>query len=283
MGRHIPGQPSILVQNMPGAGTLNATNHLFNAAAKDGSVFGSFSRSLPPQALLGRPNIRFDPRQFGWIGSPETVNRVCAVGAASKARSIDDVFTQEVLVGGIGAGMVPTFIPSLLNKLVGTRFRVVEGYGGTNAVFLAIERGEVDGVCMASSTLLGPRRQMIDSGALRILFSMEAKPMAALPNVPTMFSRLKSDRQRQLMAFINAALEYGRPFAAPPDVPPDRLAALRAAFRAMLDDADFLAEARQMKYQITYTSPEELKALTERLYATPPEIIAEAAALMPKD
>jgi tripartite-type tricarboxylate transporter receptor subunit TctC len=184
IARHIPGRPGIVVQNMAGAGTITATNHLFTVAPKDGTVFGSFSRSLPSQAVLNRANIRFDPRQFGWLGSPETVNRVCAVSAASKAKTIDDVFTQDVLVGGIGAGMVPTFLPTMLNKLMGTKFRVVEGYGSTNVVFLAIERGELDGICMASSTLLGPRYDLIETGALKILFSMEAKPMTALPNVP---------------------------------------------------------------------------------------------------
>jgi tripartite-type tricarboxylate transporter receptor subunit TctC len=160
---------------------------------------------------------------------------------------------------------------------------VIEGYRGTNAIFLAIERKELDGICMASSTLLGPRRDLIDKGALRILFSMEAKPMAALPNVPTMFGRLKDERERQIVSFINAALEYGRPFAAPPGVPAERLAALQAAFRAMLEDPEFLAEAKRMKYHITYTSPDDLKELTERLYATPREVLDEAAALMPKD
>src|SRR5262249_55338668 len=125
IGRHIPGRPSIIVQNMPGAGTLTAANYIFNVAARDGTIIGSFSRSLPSQAVLNRPNIRFDPRQFGWIGSPETINRVCAVGAASAARSIDDVFAREVLVGGMGATMVPSYMPTLLNRLLGTRFRVV--------------------------------------------------------------------------------------------------------------------------------------------------------------
>src|SRR5829696_9030702 len=103
MGRHIPGRPSIIVQNMPGAGTVIAANHVFNVAAKDGTVIGSFSRSLPSQALIGRPNIRFDPRRFGWIGSPESINRVCAVSKAAKAQSIDDLFKHELVVGGIGA------------------------------------------------------------------------------------------------------------------------------------------------------------------------------------
>jgi tripartite-type tricarboxylate transporter receptor subunit TctC len=280
--RHVPGSPSIIVQNMPGAGTLTATNHLFNVAPKDGTTFGSFSRNLPPQAVLGRPNYRFDPREFEWIGSPETVNRVCVVGEKSSVKAIDDVFAREVIMGGMGSGMVPTVVPTILNQLVGTRFRVVEGYAGTHAIFLAIDRGEVDGLCMASSTLLGPSRHLIDSGKLRVLFSMEAKPMTDLPNVPTMFSRLKTDEQRQTVSFLNAALDYGRPFAAPPGVPADRVAALRTAFAAMVKDPEFLTEAKKLGYVITYTSGEELKELTETLYRTPREVMERAAALLPK-
>jgi tripartite-type tricarboxylate transporter receptor subunit TctC len=283
MGRHVPGRPNLIVQNMPGAGTITAANYLFNLAPKDGTVFGSFSRSLPPQALLQRPNIKFDPRQFAWLGSSETANRVCAVSAAAKARTIDDVFVQEVLVGGTGAGMVPTFLPTFLNRLVGTRFRVIEGYGGAGAIFLAMERRELDGICMASSTLLGPRNDLLKSGAVHFLFSMEEKPMVAMPNVPTMFDRLTTARQRHIVSFINAGLEYGRPFAAPPGVPPERLAALQAAFRATLDDTDFLAEAHSLQYRVTYTSPEELQQTTERMYATPRTIIEEVAAVMPNE
>jgi tripartite-type tricarboxylate transporter receptor subunit TctC len=279
--RHLPGSPSIVVQNMPGAGTLAATNHLFNIAPRDGSTFGSISRNLPPQAVLGRANFRFDPRAFEWIGSPETVNRVCVVSGSSSVKSIDDVFTHEVLMGGMGSGMVPTVVPNILNQLVGTRFRVVEGYAGTNAIFLAIERGEVDGLCMASSTLLGPSRNLIESGKLRILFSMESKPMAALPHVPTMFTRLKTEKQRQIVSFLNAALEYGRPFAAPPGVPSERVTALRMAFASTLKDPAFLAEAEKLGYIITYTSGEELKQLSDSLYATPRDILEEAAALLP--
>ena len=283
MGRHVPGKPNIIVQNMPGAGTIAAANYLFNIAPKDGTVFGSFSRSLPPQAVLNRANIKFDPRQFGWLGSSEAANRICAVSAASKAKTIDDVFVQQVLVGGTGAGMVPTFLPTLLNKLLGTKFRVVEGYGGAGAIFLAMERRELDGVCMASSTLLGPRNDLIQKGAVKFLFSMEAKPMAGAEGVPTMFDRLKTVEQRQIVSFINAGLDYGRPFAAPPGLPPDRLAALQAAFRATMDDSEFRAEAEGLRYHITYTSPAEMKETTARMYATPRAIIDEAAAMMPNE
>jgi tripartite-type tricarboxylate transporter receptor subunit TctC len=282
MGRHIPGMPAIIVQNMPGAGTVVAANHVFNAAAKDGTVIGSFSRSLPAQALLARPNIKFDPRQFGWIGSPESINRVCAVGKNAKVRTIDDLLKYELVVGGIGASQMPTYVPMMLNRMLGTKFKVVEGYGSTNAIILAIERGEVDGICMSSSTLLGPRVDLIEKGVLTILFNVEAKPMPAPPGVPTIFTRF-NDEQRQIVSLINSAIEFGRPFAAPPGVPQDRLSALQAALRATVADADFLAEAAKLKFIVTYTSPQEMADITARMYATPKAIVDSASALMPAD
>jgi tripartite-type tricarboxylate transporter receptor subunit TctC len=268
---------------MPGAGTVIAANYIFNIAPKDGTMFGSFSRSLPAQALLNRPNIKYDPREFGWVGSPESINRVCAVGQAAKVQTIDDLLAQELVVGGIGASQMPTYVPMMLNKMLGTKFRVVEGYGSTNAIILAIERREVDGICMSSSTLLGPRVDLIENGVLKILFNVEEKPMAAPPGVPTIFERFKNEEQRQIVALINSAIEFGRPFAAPPGVPPDRLAALQAALRAAVADPDFIDEAKKQKFVVTYTSPEEMQQLTARMYATPRPIIDSAAALMPAD
>jgi tripartite-type tricarboxylate transporter receptor subunit TctC len=283
MGKYVPGKPSIIVQNMPGAGTVIAANYVFNAAPKDGTVIGSFSRSLPSQAMLSRPNIKFDPRQFGWVGSPESVNRICAVGPNAKAQSMDEVFSREVVLGGIGASQMPTYVPMMLNQLLGTRFKMVEGYRSTNTVILAIERREVDGICMSASTLLGPRRDLVESGALKILFNVEEKPMAGWPNVPTIFSRLTNEEDRQVVAFLNSAIEYGRPFAVPPGVPAERLGALQTALKAATTDPDFVAEAKQMKFTITYTSPQDMTALTARMYATPKQIIDRASALIPKD
>jgi tripartite-type tricarboxylate transporter receptor subunit TctC len=283
MGKYIPGKPSILVQNMPGAGTVIAANYTFNNAPKDGTIIGSFSRSLPSQAMLGRPNIKFDPRQFGWVGSPESINRLCAVGRAAKAQSMDGVFTHETVLGGIGASQMPTYVPMMLNKMIGTRFRMVEGYRSTNTVILAIERREVEGICMSSSTLLGPRLDLIENGTLKILFNVEEKPMPRPAGVPTIFSRLKTDEDRQIVSFLNSAIEYGRPFAVPPGVPAERLAALQAALRQAVADPEFISDARQMKFTITYTAPEEMKRLTERMYATPKSIIERASAMIPKD
>ena len=282
LGRFIPGRPSIIVQNMPGAGTVIAANHVFNAAPKDGTVIGSFSRSLPAQALLGKPNIKYDPRQFGWVGSPESINRVCAVGKAAKVQSIDDLLKQELIVGGIGASQMPTYVPMMLNKMLGAKFKVVEGYGSTNAIILAIERGETEGICMSSSTLLGPRVDLIEKGVLKILFNVEAKPMPFPAGVPTIFERF-NDEQKQIVSLINSAIEFGRPFAAPPGVPADRLAALQAALRATVTDAEFVAEAKKLKFIVTYTSPDEMQEITKRMYATPKAIVDAASALMPAD
>jgi tripartite-type tricarboxylate transporter receptor subunit TctC len=282
MGRHIPGKPAIIVQNMPGAGTVVAANHVFNAAPKDGTVIGSFSRSLPSQALLNRPNIKFDPRRFGWIGSPESINRVCAVGRAAKVQTIEGLLKQELIVGGIGASQMPTYVPMMLNKMLGTKFKVVEGYGSTNAIILAIERGEAEGICMSSSTLLGPRADLVENGVLKILFNVEAKPMPYPPGVPTIFERF-DDEQKQIVGLINSAIEFGRPFAAPPGVPAERLAALQAALKTTVEDAEFVAEAKKLRFIVTYTSPQDMQQITTRMYATPKGIIDAAAALMPAD
>ena len=161
------------------------------------------------------------------------------------------------MVGGIGASQMPTYVPMMLNKMLGAKFKVVEGYGSTNAIILAIERGEVDGICMSSSTLLGPRVDLIEKGVLKILFNVEAKPMPTPAGVPTIFTRF-NDEQRQIVSLINSAIEFGRPFAAPPGVPADRLAALQAALRATVADAEFIAEAAKLKFIVTYTSPQEM-------------------------
>ncbi len=283
MARHVPGTPAMIVRNMPGGGHVLATNFMFNQAAKDGTVIATVVNSIPLHQVIDGRGVRYDARKFSWIGATGTSNLMTVAWHTAGVRTIADVMQRELPTGATGVGSGTFMYTNAMNVVLGTKFKMVLGYASSTDIDLAMERGEVEGVCMASSTLTGPRSDLIEKGAIRILFSMEAKPMAAFPNVPTMFARLKTVEQRQIVSFINAALEYGRPFAAPPGVPPERLAALQAAFRAMLDDADFLAEAKQLKYQITYTSPQEMKELTERMYATPPAIVSEAAAMMPSD
>ena len=283
MPAHIPGKPSIVVENMPGGGTIVVANYLYNVAPKDGTVFATFSRNLPSAAVMGRPNIKFDPRRFNWVGSPERLNRVCAANTDARVQKAADLFTTELLVGGAGAGAVPSFLPVLLNNLLSTRFKLIEGYSGSGAIFLAMDRHEVEGICITLGVFTGPRANLLQEGKVRLLFNTESKRLAKFPDVPTIQEFIKTDEQRQVISFINASLELGRPFAAPPGVPAERLAALRAAFAATVQDPAFLAEAAKMKYEVTYTSGEEQLELIEKLYATPPDRLAKAAALMPAE
>lgn len=281
MTGYIPGNPTGVPQNMPGGGTLIAANYLYNIAPKDGSHIGVFSRNIPTQAVLNRPNANFDPRKFGWLGSPELVNRVCTVWHDSAIKSAADLFDKELIVGGTGAGTAPTFMPTVYSKVLGMKFKVVEGYKGGADVFLAMERREVDGICLSFSQLKGPRAEWLAEGKLRVLFNTETTPLLGYPEVPTIYKFVKTEEQRQTLAFLNSAIEFGRPFTAPPELPADRLAALRAAFLAVTKDKGFLEDATKLKYDVTYSSGEHMLKLVQGMYATPREVIDRAADMMP--
>jgi tripartite-type tricarboxylate transporter receptor subunit TctC len=283
MPAHIPGNPSIIVENMPGGGSIVVANYLYNIAPKDGTVFATFSRNLPSAALLGRPNIKYDPRRFAWLGSPERLNRVCAANTNARVQRAQDLFTTELLVGGAGAGAVPSFLPVLLNNLLGTKFRLIEGYSGSGGIFLAMDRGEVEGICITLGVFTGPRANLLKDGKVRLLFNTESQRLAAFPDVPTIQEFITSDEQRQIITFVNGSLELGRPFTLPPGVPADRVRLLRESFAATVRDPAFLAEAAKLKYEVTYTSGEEQQALIDKLYATPQDMIAKAGALMPAE
>ncbi len=281
MTGHMPGNPTGVPQNMPGGGTLISANYLYNIAPKDGSHIGVFSRNIPTQAILKRPNANFDPLKFGWLGSPELVNRVCAAWHEAPVKSAEELFAKELIVGGTGAGTAPTFMPTVYNKVLGMKFKVVEGYKGAADVFIAMERREVEGICLSFSQLKGPRAEWLAQGKIRVLFNTETTRLTDYPNVPTIYDFVKTEEQRQTLAFLNSAIEFGRPFTAPPDVPADRLAALRKAFADTMKDAAFLEEAKKLKYDVTYTSGDHMLALLKRLYATPRDVLDRAAEMMP--
>ncbi len=279
MGKHIPGNPVIVPQNMPGSDGLVAGNYIYNVAPRDGLAFGTFSRNLPARALLKQPSVMYDPLKFEWIGSPELVNRICAALPTAPVKSPEDLFVSELLVGGVGAGSIQSTMPTILNKLLGMKFKVIEGYRGGAEVFLAMERGEIHGVCLSYSQLKGPHASWVSSGKIRVLFNMETKPFTEIPGVPNIYKYVKIDEHRQILEFVNSSIEMGRPFAAPPGVPAHLISVLRKAFAAMLQDPEFILEVEKQGYEIAYTPGEEIRSLVQKIYAAPAHVIERAQEL----
>ena len=272
LGKHIPGNPTIIPQNMPGGGQIIATNHLFNAAAQDGSVIGMIGRNLPNDALIKKEGVRFDPVKFNWLGSPELTNRVCAVLDTAPVKNAQDLMQKEVLVGGAGAGTAVSNTPVLLSRLLGMKFKLIEGYGNSQAILLAMERGEVQGICQSYSSLRSSRPDWFASGKLKVLFNTERQPIPGL-NAPSVFDFVKSDEHRKVLSLYTSSVELGRPIVAPPGVPKDRVEALRKALADTLKDPELLEEAKKQGLEMTYVSGKELESLVADLMSTPTEIV----------
>ena len=272
LGKYIPGNPTIVPQNMPGAGQIIATNHLFNLADKDGSVIGMIGRNLPNDALIKKEGVRFDPVKFNWLGSPELTNRVCAAIEGAPVQKVQDLFQHELLVGGAGAGTAVSNTPVLLSRLLGMKFKLVEGYGNSQAILLAMERGEVQGICQSLSSLRGSRPQWFESGKLKVLFNTERNPVPGL-NAPSVFEFVKNEEQRRVLSLYTSSVELGRPMVAPPGVPKDRVEALRKALGDTLKDPQLLEEAQKQGMEMTFVSGPELEKLIADLMSTPADIV----------
>ena len=281
LGRHIPGHPVIVVQNMQGAAGILATNYINNAAPRDGSVFASVSRNIPIQAVLGRDNLKSDPRRFGWIGGSGLPGRVCYVRASSPIRSAQDLFERELIVGGAGAGSSLSFVPIVLQRVLHMRFRVVDGYRGIADAVVALQRGEIEGICHGYNTLKTTHAALLRDRQIRLLLRAEEAPLPDGAEVPSVYDYARSADEKQILRFIFSAVEFGRPYFAPPDIPADRLHALQAAFAAAHADPELIAEAERLKIDMSYRPPEALRKLAEDLFATPGELIQRVQRTMP--
>jgi tripartite-type tricarboxylate transporter receptor subunit TctC len=279
IGRHLtrflPGSAAPIVENMPGAGHILATNFLFNLAPRDGTVIGMVSRNMTEAAVMKLPNVRFDPGKFNWIGSPELNHRVLFVNAASGFERAADLFERELIVGTPGGAQGVSAAPILLKNLLHMRLKIIQGYRSPGDVILAMARREVDGIVQSVGAPQGARRQWIESGQMRVLFSMEHERVAGL-DAPTIFELIKTEQQRQVLAFFSSSMELGRPLMAPPGVPPERVARLRSAFDATVKDAAFLQEAAAMGFEVMPQSGDEIAARVAAVTATPKDIIDEA-------
>jgi tripartite-type tricarboxylate transporter receptor subunit TctC len=278
--RHVPGEPTIIAQNMPQAASITAANFLYGQAPRDGTVFGSFSRNVPSQARMGQANVTADPRLFNWLGATSLPSRVCVASATAPVKTAADLFAHELIVAGSGAGSSLSILPTVFNHVLGTKFRVIEGYKGTTEAVLAMERGEVQGVC-ATYGQFRTFEQLLREGKIRIILRAEEAAIAELKEVPSIFDFAKTDEQRQLMRFVFSSVEFGRPYVLPPGTPKERVAVLRKAFADTVHDPDLVAEADQLKLDMTYRSPEDLERLVSNLYETPPEMVETVKKLVP--
>jgi tripartite-type tricarboxylate transporter receptor subunit TctC len=274
MGAFVPGNPGFVIENMPGAGHILATNYLFNLAPRDGTVIGMVTRNITEAAVTRLPNVRFDPGRFNWLGSPELNHRVLFVNTTAGIDKVGDLFERDLIVGVTGGVQGVTAAPILLKNLLGLRLRIIQGYHSPGDIVLAMARREVDGLVQSIGSPEGARRQWIESGQMRVLFSMERARLPGL-DAPTIFEFAKTERQRDVLAFFASSMELGRPVMAPPGVPSDRVAALRRAFDLTVRDPAFLQEAAGMGFEVMPQGGDEVAGRIAVIMATPKDIVDE--------
>jgi tripartite-type tricarboxylate transporter receptor subunit TctC len=281
MAGHIGGNPTILVQNMAGAGSLRAVNYLYNAAARDGTVVATFARGIVLEPLFGRSEgAQFDPARLGWIGSVSNETGVCAFMRESGIKTWEDMQTKNYTIGASDAGADSDVFPQVLRNLFHLPLRVVVGYPGGAEIVLAMQRHEVDGRCGWSWTSLISRdRALYESKQINIPVQLALDRHEDLPEVPSIME-LADPNQKSLLRLIISRQVMARPFAAPPDVPPERLQILRAAFDATMHDPQFLEDAKRLNLEVRPVTGIEIETLLGDILASPPDTIRRAAETM---
>jgi len=279
-GAHIPGNPEIVVQNMPGAGSNKATGYVYSVAPKDGTAIGAVFPGAMLDPLIGDAQVQHDPNKLIYLGSANSDVYICFVRSDAPAKTFQDVFTHEVIVGASNTGGTTRDLPAMLNNLIGTKFRIVSGYAGSKEITLAIERNEVNGACGLGWTGL-PAMHPDWFGAKKLMtvlvqLDMKGHPELNAMGVPLSMQFAKTDDERHVMELLESQGRFGRPYVLPPGVPDERVAALRQAFMATLRDPALIADAQKGQLDVDAMSGEELQALVTRLYALPDLIVARA-------
>jgi tripartite-type tricarboxylate transporter receptor subunit TctC len=276
--RHLPGNPSFVIKNMPTAAGVAAANFIYNSAPRDGSVILAAQNASLMLPLYGSPVAHFDPRKFEWIGSTDKQQAVCVTWFTSPIKTIDDAKARDVPVAATGLSAGPGIYPKILNALFGTRFKIISGYD-TGSMRLALEKGEVEGICgLAWQTYKAVSFDWIESRKLNVIVQMGLTKNRELPDVPLALDLLKNPDDRKVLELIVLVQEFGRPFLAPPGVPADRMALYRKAFAAVVKDPQFLAESARQRMSIDPLNDRQIAALIARAYAAPKAIRDRAAA-----
>jgi tripartite-type tricarboxylate transporter receptor subunit TctC len=274
IGKHIPGNPTVVAQNMTGAGGLKMANYLATVAVQDGTYIGMIANSFPGLQVVGLKGMQFDTRKFHWLGTIAQTVETMAVWHTTGVKSIDDVKKRETVAGASGKGAITYTLPTLMNEVFGTRFKVVTGYQGGNRINLAMERGEVDARNNTWSSWKATKKAWLDEK--KIVVIAQAGPRAADLDAPSLEQLAKTPEERQLVELIVSGTQMGRPLAVSPGTPPERVAALRAAYATTMKDPEFLAEAKKLNFEVNPVLGEAMQQAVAKIVATP-KAVAERA------
>jgi tripartite-type tricarboxylate transporter receptor subunit TctC len=280
MPRYIPGNPTIIVQNMPGGGNVLATNFMYSIAPKDGTAIATIHSAMPLHQVIDGQGVRYDADQFSWLGSTGPQNEVILVWSIVGVRTIEDATEREIVLGGTGTGSGMIIIPTMMNNLLGTKFKIVTGYRTSEEVNFGMERGEVQARAFSFGSIASQHPDWLTEHKVTFLTQAGAKRDKLLPNVPLLTELAKSKEQRRIFQLVSSAPALGQPYVAPPGLPADRLAILRGAFAATLKDEAFLAEAARIRFDIDLLNSEEVAQIVRETTHAPPDIIAKAKAAM---
>jgi tripartite-type tricarboxylate transporter receptor subunit TctC len=278
LSRHIPGAPTVVMRHMPGAGSLTAANHLYSAAAKDGTVIGFVSPTSPLDAKLGNPGARYQPDKFHWLSRVGTLVVPLMVWHTQPFGSWKDALVNEITVSATGAGSPTAVYPTVLNNVMKTRLKIVMGYKGSAEAMLAMERGETAGHSSGFDAIKSQHPSWISEGKVRFLLQFALTRYPAMQNVPTALEIAENDQQRAILRAVLNATEVGKSFLAPPGTPADRVDALRRAFDRMLASTEFNDEMQKVGIDVIPLSGERLQTLVEEVTAIPPAIVEQVAA-----
>jgi tripartite-type tricarboxylate transporter receptor subunit TctC len=280
IGAHLPGNPAVVAQNMPGGGSFRAASFVYNQAPKDGTTIALIARDAVLGPLTGQAGALFDPTKLSFIGTPATETNVCIANRAAAVQHVQDLKEKTLIVGDTGPGTGTHAYPKALDAILGFKFKLVGGYQSTANVFLAMERGELDGVCESLVSIEARRPDWITSGEVSVLFQGGAKPDPNLQGAPFITDLAQTPQDKQAIEFLYIGQGIGRPFIAPPGLQADRLRMLRNAFDATMKDPFFIAEVKKRKYSLDPESGGDLEALIKKAYATPKPIVERIAKLI---
>ena len=276
LGRFLAGNPQVVVQNMPGAGSISATNHLYNLAPRDGSTLAVINGATVFEPMFGNAAAKYDPEKFAWIGGRTPETALCALWHTAKAKTFAQVQQIETTTGGIGPGSRTNNHPAILNALAGAKLRVVSGYPGGVEIVVAMERGEIDGFCgWAWGAIKARSLQLVRDGKINLVVQTGLQKVAELPDVPFALDLAKSDADRAVMRVLVTDTQLAWPLLAPPGLSEARIAQLRGAFDAMMKDPEFVADAAKMQLDLDPVSGVSMQEAVRALVTQPKEIVEQ--------